>query len=330
MDSRGIQSGPITGVERITGGTQNILLRFGRGDREFVLRRPADHSKSSSARSIDRETRILRALGSTSVPHPSLVDVCLDEEVLGTAFYLMDPVDGFNPRWHLPAPHRDSRQLRRRMGLALVDSLAELGSLDVTGLGLGDLGRSEGFLERQTGRWMAQLEGYRRFDRWPGPADLGDLGVLVSWLDANLPPASTPGIFHGDFHLSNVLYRHDSAEIAAIVDWELSTVGEPLLDLGWLIATWPDPDGTQRPGVIGTEPWDGFPTAEELQARYAERTDRDLEHLRWFVVLACLKLAVILEGTYARTCDGQDEDQTGARLHAGAKALIERGRGLVG
>ena len=132
-----------------------------------------------------------------------------------------------------------------------------------------------------------------------------------------------PGILHGDYHIANVMFRRDSGELAAIVDWELTTIGDPLLDLGWMLATWPDEQGRRTVDHV-VEPWQGFPDAAELVERYAQRSPRDLSRIDWYAVLACYKLAMIVEGTHARACAGLATAAAGERLHKAARALLER------
>jgi aminoglycoside phosphotransferase (APT) family kinase protein len=142
------------------------------------------------------------------------------------------------------------------------------------------------------------------------------------WLAQNTPAQFTPGIMHGDFHLANVMFRHDGPELAAIVDWELCTIGDPLLDLGWLVATWPETgdDGW----AVSVKPWSGFPTAPELIAHYRQQSTRDVSAIGWYAVLACFKLAIILEGTHARAAAGAAPKETGDQLHAQAIGLLQR------
>jgi len=322
MDARGLESGPLRDVELLAGGTQNVLLGFRRGGRRFVLRRPPLHLRRNSNETMRREARVLGALAGSDVPHPGLIAACPDEDVLGAAFYLMEPVDGFNPTRGLPPLHAGDPDVRHAMGLSLVDGIAALGALDHRALGLEDFGRPEGFLERQVARWRAQLESYAELPGYPGP-DIPGVERVAAWLDANRPQAFRAGVLHGDYHLANVMFAPDGPQLAAIVDWELSTVGDPLLDLGWLLATWPDPEGA-TPGAIGVQPWDGFPGADELVARYAERSTRDLSAIDWYAVLACYKLGIILEGTHARACAGQAPRATGDVLHATTVGLFER------
>jgi aminoglycoside phosphotransferase (APT) family kinase protein len=213
------------------------------------------------------------------------------------------------------------------MGLELVDGIAALAAVDYRAVGLDGFGKPEGYLERQVERWRSQLESYREHEGYPGP-DIPGVERVARWLDDHRPADFRPGILHGDYHLSNVMFALEGPELAAIVDWELSTIGDPLLDLGWLLATWPGPEGP-TPGSIAVQPWDGFPTADELVARYGERTGRDLGSVPWYGVLACYKLGIILEGTHARAFAGKAPKATGDVLHATTVALFERALGWL-
>ena len=334
MDARGLERGPIEEAARPPGGTQNILLKFRRGERWFMLRRPPLAPRMNGSETMRREARVLAALADTDVPHPRLIAACPEEDVLGAAFYLMEPIDGFNPTVGLPPLHAGDPLVRRRMGFALVDGIAALGRVDHVQAGLSDLGRAEGFLERQVGRWQKQLASYNEYEGWAGPGGIAGVEEVGAWLDAHRPAGFKPGVIHGDYHLANVLYRFDGPELAAIVDWELTTIGDPLLDLGWLMATWPEDakleDGAPQAGNVAVTPWDGFPTAAELVDRYATRTDRDLSHMHWYAVLACYKLGIILEGTHARAAAGKAEVATGDRLHAQTLGLFQRALRWIG
>jgi aminoglycoside phosphotransferase (APT) family kinase protein len=321
MDERGLGEGPLADAERLAGGTQNVLVRFRRGDRTFVLRRPPIHKRANSDETMRREARVLAALAGTAVPHPGLIAAEPGTDTLGAAFYLMEPIEGFNPTVGLPPLHRADPAVRHRMGLALVEGIAALGAVDHVAVGLAGLGKPDGYLERQVPRWRAQLESYRELDGYPGP-DIAGVDEVGAWLDANRPATFTPGIIHGDYHLANVLYRPDSAELAAIVDWELTTIGDPLLDLGWLLATWPGPEATSS--TTSFEPRDGLPTADELVAHYDRFTTRDLSAMNWYATLACYKLGIILEGSHARASAGLAPREIGDALHAMTVALFER------
>ena len=329
MDGQGLGDGPIEDAVLLAGGTQNILLKFTRAGRTYVLRRPPPRLRANSNETMRREARVLAAIAGTDVPHPALIAACPGEDVIGAAFYLMEPVDGFNPTTGLPPLHAGSESVRRRMGLSLVEGIAALGALDYRERGLEGLGKPDNYLERQVARWKAQLESYHEFAGWTGPGEIPGVDRVATWLDANRPSTFQPGIIHGDYHLANVMYRHDSGDLAAIVDWELTTIGDPLLDLGWLMATWPegaDPD----PANVSVRPWRGFPTADELVEHYRPRTTRDLSAIEWYAVLACYKLGIILEGTHARAGAGKAPKAVGDRLHAQTVGLFERALRWIG
>lgn len=323
MEQQNLGPGPITDPTPLHGGTQNILLRFRRAGRDYVLRRPPGHLRKNSNSTMRREMRMLGALADTKVAHPRLIAGCPEEDVLGVAFYLMEPVDGFNATNGLPELHASDPAIRERMGYALVDGILALAAVDYRAVGLSDFGKPDHYLERQVKRWQAQLESYEEFRRWPGPAEIPGVEKVGAWLERNRPTSFEPGILHGDYHLANVMYRHDGPELAAIVDWELTTIGDPLIDLGWLMAMWPSSEDRIQPGS-GVQPWEGFPTADQLVAHYRAHSHRDLSAAGWYGVLACYKLGIILEGTYARACEGKAPVETGDRLHAKTQALFAR------
>ncbi|ETZ59697.1 phosphotransferase enzyme family protein [Mycobacteroides abscessus MAB_110811_2726] len=239
MDEQGLPGGQLTDISAITGGTQNIMVRFSRGGREYVLRRPPKHLREASNNVIRREARLLGALRGQGVPAPELIAACTDETVLGGAvFYLMEPVDGFNASVGLPELHAGNAEIRHQMGLEAVSGIAALGALDYQELGLDGYGNPDGFLERQVPRWLKELDSYAKHDGYPGP-DIPGLQSVANWLERHRPSQWKPGIMHGDFHLANMMFRNDGPQLAAIVDWEMSTIGDPLLDLGWMLATWP-------------------------------------------------------------------------------------------
>jgi aminoglycoside phosphotransferase (APT) family kinase protein len=322
MDAEGLGAGPIDNAAALAGGTQNILIRFERAGRTYVLRRPPQHLRSNSNETMRREARLLAAIADTAVPHPRLIAACDDEAVLGAAFYLMEPIEGFNPVAGLPALHAGSADIQHRMGIALVEGVAALGALDHAALSLSGFGKPDNYLERQVARWKGQLESYGEFAGWAGPGGLPGVEHVAQWLEAHRPQHFTPGIMHGDYHLANVMYRNDSAELAAIVDWELATIGDPLIDLGWLLATWLDPVETVP--MVSVRPWIGFPTAQELIETYRANSERDLSAIDWYAVLACYKLAILLEGTHARAAAGKAPKETGDKLHDRAVRLFER------
>ncbi len=327
MDERGLGSGPLEEVEPLGGGTQNILLRFRRGCDAFVLRRPPLHKRANSDETMRREARVLGALAGSEVPHPALIAACPEEDVLGAAFYLMEPIDGFHAPTEMPELHAGSPHVRHRMGLSMVDGIAALGRVDYRAVGLEGFGRPEGYIERQVPRWQKQLASYSELEGYGGP-EIPGVDRVAAWLDRHKPGEWSPGVLHGDYHLANVLFERQSPELAAIVDWELSTIGDPLLDLGWLLATWPQPDGTGA-GAVAIQPWDGFPTADELVAQYRRGTVRSLDAIAWYEVLACYKLGIILEGTHARACAGKAPKPIGDLLHAQTLGLFRRAEACI-
>jgi len=327
MDAQGLGAGPIDGVEAIAGGTQNVMLRFVRAGRPFVLRRGPRHLRPRSNDIMRREARVLAALAKTPVPHPRFVAGCFDEAVMnGAVFYLMEPVDGFNATTGLPGRYATDATWRHAMGLEAAAALAALGAVDHVAVGLADLGKPEGFLERQVPRWMGELEGYAKLAGYPGP-EIPELERVAAWLERNRPAHFTPGILHGDYHLANVMFAYDAPRLVAIVDWEMCTVGDPLLDLGWFVASFP---GAKRnaatPVALAVS---GLATPEELVARYAEGSSRDLSQLVWYQVLACFKLGIVLEGTHARACAGKAPRETGDMLHSVTLGLFEQARALI-
>jgi aminoglycoside phosphotransferase (APT) family kinase protein len=214
------------------------------------------------------------------------------------------------------------------MGLQAAAALAALGRVDHVAVGLGDVGKPEGFLERQVPRWLDELESYARFEGYGGP-DIPHVDAVAQWLDENRPTTWTRGIMHGDYHLANLLYRYDGPEVAAIVDWEMVTIGDPLLDLGWLVGTGRGEDGrgVGVGGAAAAAP--GMPKPSEQVARYAEGSARDLSAIDWYAVMACFKLGIVLEGTNARAAAGKAPKAVGNMLHATTVALFNRAASLM-
>mgnify|MGYP001816698756 FL=1 len=327
MDDGGLGHGELTDVTALAGGTQNLLLRFVRDGRTYVLRRPPEHKRKNSDETMRREARVLAALAGSDVPHPSMIAAEADESVLGAAFYLMEAVDGFVAPSGLPDLHASSPEIRHGMGLAFADAAAALGAVDHEAVGLGDFGRPDGYLERQVPRWRSQLESYADLGgAWT--LDIPHVDATADWLEANRPADFDPGIIHGDYHLGNVMYRTDGPELAAVVDWELATIGDPLLDVGMIMAFWPGDDGEQA-GVMSVTPWDGFPTLTEMIDRYRERSTRSMDSIAWYGVLACYKTGIILEGTHARAGAGKAPASIGDLLHATTVRLFERGAEII-
>jgi aminoglycoside phosphotransferase (APT) family kinase protein len=274
-------------------GIANDLFLLRRGDAQWVLRRPPAVKNDPSASNTLREWRILNALEGTAAPHPTPLLYCDDASVSGRPFLMMTVVDGFTPGFELREPFATDPQLRRQLAMAYVDGCAEIADVDWRARGLSDLGKPVEFLERQVSRWLAQLNRYRT-------RDLPELDFVCDWLTANIPKMSPAALIHGDYSPFNVIVASDPpARLAAIVDWDTGTIGDPLLDLGHLLARWTEP-GEEPVLMVQAGGVDGYPSRAEMADRYAERTGRDLSALAYYQALALFKLAVILEGRHAR------------------------------
>jgi aminoglycoside phosphotransferase (APT) family kinase protein len=204
----------------------------------------------------------------------------------------------------------------------MADAIARLGAVDHVAVRLADFGKPDGFLDRQVPRWLSELESYAKFDNYAGP-DIGDVDSVATWLRERQPADFCPGIMHGDYHAANVMFSRTGPELVAIVDWEMCTIGDPLLDLGWMLATW------YRSGDQPVLPNEfmvagGLATPDELVQRYAQNTTRDLSAIDWYTVLSCFKLGIILEGTHARAAAGLAPREIGDVLHTATVRLFER------
>ncbi len=299
MDAQGLPGrGEPVACRFVTGGASNELFEIRRGDLRLALRRPPAKVPEGRNESMLREYRVLRALADTDVPHPRVVAACDDPAVLGACFYLMEYVDGWSCMQADGWPPPFDRDLEARRGLAweLVDAITALARVDWRARGLEGFGRPEGFHERQVDRWLAHLARFR-FRDIPG------LEEAAAWLRRYRPRAYRPGILHGDYQFANVMFRHGApARLAAIVDWEMATIGDPLLDLGWVLMGWPDP-GEDR-AHAGYVDYTGMPTRAELCERYARRSGLPVDEIDYYVILARFKIAIVLEGGYARYVQG--------------------------
>jgi aminoglycoside phosphotransferase (APT) family kinase protein len=311
----------VADVEPLTGGTQNIVVRLHVDGRPMVLRRPPLHPRPTSDKTMLREIAALRTLAGTPVPHPGFIAGCDDLDVLGVVFYLMEEVDGFNPGSEIAEAYVRDAGMRHQVGLSYAASLAQLGNVAWEGSPLAELKRPGSFLERQVPQFLRLLESYRHERNAPESLAVTD---LAEWLESNRPPDEEPAILHGDPHLSNVLLRRDKPELAAFVDWEMCTVGDPLLDLGWMLICWPLETNTITAGgelaALG-----GLATRRELLVAYLAAGGRETSRLDWYVAMACFKLGIVIEGTWSRFLVGQASRDAGERLHANAQNLIDIG-----
>lgn len=312
----------VTDVAPLAGGTQNIVVRLRVDDRPMVLRRPPLHPRPTSDKTMLREIAVLRTLAGTRVPHPEFIAGCEDLDVLGVVFYLMEEVDGFNPGNEMAPAYVDDPRMRHDVGLAYAASLAELGNVPFQGSPLAAIRRPGSFLARQVPQFLGLLESYRHDAYDPG--SLPAVTELADWLEANRPEDGEPGIMHGDAHLNNVMLRRDRPELAAFIDWEMCTIGDPLLDLGWMMVCWPTEPDTINAGselsALG-----GLADRGELLAAYTAAGGRPTSRLDWYEALACFKLGIVIEGTWSRYLAGRASRDAGERLHISAAALIELG-----
>jgi aminoglycoside phosphotransferase (APT) family kinase protein len=320
LRSRGIGDS-VDELRPLGGGTQNVVLRLLVDGRPMVFRRPPPHPRPESDRTMSREIAVLRALAGRDVPHPSLIAAEEDPTVLGTVFYVMEEVIGFNPGDELAPAYRDDGMLRHDGALSVARALARLGRIDPAGTPLASLQRPGSFLARQVPRWTAMLAGYAQLEGYR-PAGLPAVDEVAAWLEDHRPADGPPGVLHGDFHLNNVLLHPERPEVTAIVDWEMATVGDPLLDLGWLLVSWPVPPS---PTLTGTAlaGAGALPGRAELLEAYAAAGGRPPASIDWYAALAAFKLGIVLEGTWARAQAGLAPMEVGLRLHAAATELLE-------
>jgi aminoglycoside phosphotransferase (APT) family kinase protein len=321
LDDQGIGSGRIE-VERIGEGHSNVTLMVQRGEVRVVLRRPPRPPLPPSAHDVLREARVLSALENTPVRVPPVLATCDDESVLGVPFFLMEEMHGSVVTSDIPAP-LDSPEQRLRISEELVDRLVEIHAVDWRDCGLEGYGKPTGYLERQLRRFGG-LWDYNKTRELPVVEEVGD------WLAANLPESPPSTIVHGDYRLGNVMVADEPpARIVAIFDWELSTIGDPLADIGYLTVTWvqgDDPDDTSFARLSAATRRPGFMTRDELIARYEERSGRSMAALNWYQALALWKAAVFMEGNFKRFSMGASDDAYLAAFDQGVPALAEKAR----
>ncbi|HEX2418718.1 MAG TPA: phosphotransferase family protein [Micromonosporaceae bacterium] len=289
-------AGSLTG-ELISGGKSNLTYRISDGVRTWILRRPPLGLVLATAHDMNRECRILRALADSAVPVPTVVAQQPTADVLDAPFYLMREVDGLVYRSRDQAAGLSPRDAAR-LGEALVDTLAALHDMDYRQTGLEGFGRPEGYLERQVTRWLRQWDAAHLHD-YPQVEALGRRLIRA------LPAGGGAGIVHGDYRIDNVIVdRTDPGTIAAVLDWEMSTLGDPLADLGILLCYWDEPGRPYNPVTGGLTAVPGFPSHAEVISRYAARRSRDVPDIDWYVVFADFKLAIILEQIHTRHVQG--------------------------
>jgi aminoglycoside phosphotransferase (APT) family kinase protein len=289
-------------VTLIAGGKSNLTYRVDSAAGSAVLRRPPLGHVLPTAHDMVREHTVMSALSGTAVPVPRMLHLCTDAAVLGQPFYVMERVEGHVCRESLPAGYADEPAQRRAIGEGLVDVLAALHEVDPQQVGLGGFGRPDGYLERQVRRWVKQwdatrIEGHDALDR------------LAADLAAAVPATQRHTVVHGDYRLDNtILDPRTPGRIAAVLDWEMSTLGDPLADVGILLGYWSQADDagarTEALVVPAATVLEGFPTRAQVAERYALRSGLDLTPLPWYTAFAAFKLAVVCAGIVARVRGG--------------------------
>jgi aminoglycoside phosphotransferase (APT) family kinase protein len=318
LDGHGIGTGPLA-IDRIGEGQSNATFRIQRDGADVILRRGPRPPLPKSTHDMAREARVQTALAASGFPVPRIRAVETDESLLGVPFYVMDRLDGDVVTSHLP-PRFDTAEHRRALVEETVATLAHLHSLDVTTPELSPLGRPDGYLERQVRRFR-QL--------WPQNTRRAISGVeqLGQWLAAHLPRTQRHSVIHGDYRIGNLMFSpHARPTVQAVLDWEMATLGDPLADLGYLVATYASSEAQPTVMELTTVTrGEHFPDRAEIVDLYARHSDLDLSDLRWYEALALWKAAVFCEAIYTRWLDGEKGDDTdfAAELEQGVPDLLD-------
>jgi aminoglycoside phosphotransferase (APT) family kinase protein len=325
MDTEKLPGDGVPALTRLSGGSQNELFVVERDGIRAVLRIPPATAGEARFDGLRRESRLLRALKGADVPHAEFIAATDDPTILGAPFYLMQPVDGWSPMgagagW--PEPFESDLSLRRGLALELVKGAALLSRVDWQERGLTGFGRPENFHDRQVDRWLDFLSRYKF-------RDLPGLDQASGWLRTHRPRHWSPGIMHGDYQFANVMYANDlaaeggpavPATLAAVIDWEMTTIGDPLLDLGWVLISWP-PEGDDMTRYVSL---DGMPSRDEMLEHYEAISGRSTEDIDYYVVLARWKLGIVLEMSYAKLVAGGPADPKVASFGSLVLELIRK------
>ncbi len=323
LDAAGIGSGELQ-IEPIGDGHSNVTYAVQRGDRRFILRRPPRGPLPPSAHDMLREARVIGALGPTAARVPQVLAVGDDAAIIGAPFFIMELVDGEVISSELPTIF-DAPVQRRRIGEQLIDALIELHSVDWRAAGLEGFGKPTGYLGRQLRRFGGLWQHNRT-------RELEDVDAVGNWLQANLPQSGEATIVHGDYRLGNVIFEAQApARLAAILDWEMATIGDPLADLGYFATLYVDSDdpplGMFELNAMTRE--EGFPLRAELIARYEQGSGRAMTDIRWYQTLALWKTVVFMEGNYKRAISGSTDDPFLKQFGDGVVELAGRARALA-
>ena len=310
-------AGPL-GVEQYSGGHSNLTYLVRLGGREIVLRRPPFGSKVKTAHDMGREFRVLSKLHSAYPPAPEVLLFCDDPSILGSPFYLMEPIRGIIIRRDPPAGLPFTAETARRLSESFVDNLVRLHGLDYAAIGLGDLGKPQGYLERQVRGWTERYYGSQSHD-------LPEVERITAFLKDHMPATSEATLVHNDYKYDNVMLDpNDITRIVGVLDWEMTTVGDPLTDLGTSIAYWVEPGDPADLQRIRWCPstYPGSITRAEFVERYARMTGRDVSHIAFYVAFAQFKLAVIIQQIYYRYHQGLTKDTRFALMPETVQTLL--------
>ena len=300
----------------LSGGTSNVVLTIDRGEGPMVMRRPPAVPPPGAEKGVLREARILTALNQTDVPHPVCYGACEDSSVVGRPFYVMEMVKGWAPNLRDEKIHNeppfDKLPYIYGIPFAIVDGLIALANVDYEAIGLGDYGKPGKFLERQVDRWSGQLatypERYKGYEarHFPGYAETEE------WLRHSKMPQEVRGIIHGDVGTPNMMFRHGPPpKLAAMIDWELSTIGDPMIDISWFTGGMRDEEFPEKEFATALQDPGLFPTKQELARYYCAGTGRNIEDFRWFSILARFKSGCLLEYKVAAAEAGHLPKETG-------------------
>ena len=308
-------------IEPVRGGASCELFHMTRLGARWIIRRAPKVAVASSAHDVLREARIIRALHGSAVQVPAVLASSDDAALLGAPFFIMEYIDGEVLRRGLPQDYLDHPEVQPAIGEQLVDRLADLHAFEWKHSAIAELARPDGFLERQVERWMGQLAKYRTREL-PGVDD------VARWLTDQLPPGGDLAVMHGDYKLDNVIFsRNAPPRILSLLDFEMTTVGDPLVDLAWAMIFWPQEGNLIAFPAVGVP--GGFDAAfcqkpEQLVRRYAERTGRDMRHFQWYQAFSAWKLAIVLEGSYAKYLGGESKNPTHKYLGFTIDQLLAR------
>jgi aminoglycoside phosphotransferase (APT) family kinase protein len=297
LDDSGVTTAGVLSASLVGGGRSNLTFRVTDGASRWILRRPPLGHVERGAHDVSREFRVMAGLAGSAVPVPTPLVLTDDASVIGASFYVMDEVAGDVLRTRDDTEALTVAQ-RRGLGEALVDTLADLHDIDPGSAGLGALGRPDGYLQRQLDRWRRQFHAV-------AVRDLPEVDLVLDALQRTLPESGPAAVVHGDYRLDNVMVdAHDPTRLVAVLDWEMATLGDPLADLATLVMFWDEPGRAFNPITGGLTAFEGFPTVDEVVARYVARRGVDADRLGWYLCFAQVRMVVILEQMHARFVAG--------------------------